>query len=415
MGGGDGDSARKAGRQKQPQARRRRRRRIWLVLAGGVALAAAYWLTRSPFECVSVASDGTRGNDHSYWPSISADGRFVAFMSGASNLMLEDTNGVLDVFVYDRRTQTTERASVAPDGAEGNEASFEPCISADGRFVAFLSGASNLAPGDTNGCYDVFVRDRQMHTTERVNLSHEGRQGEGNCWSPSISADGRYVAFNSSASNLVPGDTNGEIDVLVRDRVLPKTERISLAAEGDEAMSPSISADGRYVAFTSYGDALPSPVPSVADVFMHDRITRQTVCVSVASEGTRGNGYSYSSSINADGRYVAFWSVAGNLVAEDTNGAWDVFVHDRHMRTAERVSLDPDGAATPGDRCEASISGDGRHVVFLSDCSRLWPGYRAFDVLMYDRRRRVTECVGVEFAGNPPSAWMGAPAISADG
>ena len=142
--------------------------------------------------------------------SISADGRYVAFISDASNLVPGDTNGVTDIFVYDRQTGTIERVSVAADGTQGNGGSCQPSISADGRYVAFSSYASNLVPGDTNGISDVFVYDRQTDTIERVSVAADGTQGNSYSWQPaSISADGRYVAFSSFASNLVPGDTNG--------------------------------------------------------------------------------------------------------------------------------------------------------------------------------------------------------------
>ena len=156
---------------------------------------------------VSVASSGVQGNGRSCCPSISADGRFVAFASEASNLVPGDTNGAWDVFVYDRQTGEITRVSVASDGAQGNGDSGGPAISADGRFVAFYSSASNLVPGDTNGVEDVFVHDRLTGQTTRVSVASDGAQGNDLSWQPSISADGRFVAFASRASNLVPGDT----------------------------------------------------------------------------------------------------------------------------------------------------------------------------------------------------------------
>jgi Tol biopolymer transport system component len=161
-------------------------------------------------ELVSVSSAGVQGNYGSSNPTISADGRFVAFESSASNLVPGDTNGANgDIFVHDRETGQTERVSVSSAGAQGNYGSVDPTISADGRFVAFRSEANNLVPGDTNDRPDVFVRDRQTGETERVSVSSAGTQGNGHSVHPTISADGRFVAFESSASNLVPGDTNG--------------------------------------------------------------------------------------------------------------------------------------------------------------------------------------------------------------
>jgi Tol biopolymer transport system component len=226
--------------------------------------------------CVSVASDGSQGNDGSYSPSISADGRYVAFDSDASNLVSGDTNSESDVFVHDRQTGETTRVSVASDGEQGNEDSWYPSISADGRHVAFGSSASNLVGGDTNSEYDVFVHDRQAGQTTRVSVASDGGQGNDRSEEFSISADGRYVVFDSAASNLVGCDTN-----------------------------------------------------DVWDIFVHDRQAGQTTRVSAASDGSQGNSDSGGSSISADGRYVVFDSAASNLVGGDTNGNWDVFVHDR--------------------------------------------------------------------------------------
>jgi Tol biopolymer transport system component len=189
---------------------------------------------------------------------VSADGRYVAFHSEATNLVAGDTNGSEDVFVRDRVTGTTERVSIATGGAEGNGHSSAESISADGRFVAFESQASNLVSGDTNGQADIFVRDRQTGTTERVSRATSGAQGNSLSGGPAISADGRFVAFLSFSTNLVPGDTNGHYDIFVRDRLNGTTERVSVATGGTQAdgdsYSPAISADGRYVAFAIRGD-----------------------------------------------------------------------------------------------------------------------------------------------------------------
>src|SRR5437762_758323 len=212
---------------------------------------------------VSVASDGTEGNDVSLGSALSADGRFVAFDSAATDLVAGDTNGVSDVFVHDRQTGTTERVSVASGGAQGNGSSgligfaFPPALSADGRFVAFVSAATDLVAGDTNGVSDVFVHDRQTGTTERVSVASGGAQGNGNSGGffavPALSAAGRFVAFQSAATNLVAGDTNGTTDVFVHDRQTCTTERMSVASGGAQgngvSAGPALSADGRVVAF----------------------------------------------------------------------------------------------------------------------------------------------------------------------
>ncbi len=167
---------------------------------------------------VSVSSTGAQGNSGSFGPAISSAGRYVSFSSDASNLVPGDTNAAQDVFVRDRKLGTTRRVSVSSTGAQGNSVSFDPAISSAGRYVSFSSFASNLVPGDTNGTVDVFVRDRELGTTRRVSVSSTGAQGNRLSFDPAISSAGRYVAFSSAASNLVPGDTNGSFDVFVRIR-----------------------------------------------------------------------------------------------------------------------------------------------------------------------------------------------------
>src|SRR5437870_1569323 len=331
-------------------------------------------------ERVSVASGGTEGNGASLSSALSADGRFVAFVSAATDLVAADTNGVSDVFVHDRQTGATERVSVASGGAQGNGSSgligfaFPPALSADGRFIAFVSSATSLVAGDTNGATDVFVHDRQTGTTERVSVaSGGGTQGTGDSGGffafPALSADGRLVAFQSDATNLVAGDTNGATDVFVHDRQTGTTERVSVSAGGTEgngfSAGPVLSADGRFVAFHDTATNLVAgDTNGATDVFVHDRQTGTTERVSVASDGTQGNGFSAGPALSADGGLVAFHGTATNLVAGDTNGATDVFVHDRQTGTTERVSVASDGTQGNGPSAGAALSADGGLVAF---------------------------------------------------
>ena len=323
---------------------------------------------------VSVASNGRQGNGDSYAPSVSADGRYVAFSSYAGNLVPGDTNEALDVFVHDCQTGQTTRVSVASDGTEGNAGSYDRAsISADGRYVAFESRAGNLVPGDGNGSEDIFVHDRLTRRTTRVSVASDGAEGYyGGSFSPGISAGGRYVTFRSDAGNLVAGDGNGSQDVFVHDRQTGQTTRVSIASDGAEANagsynSPSVSADGRYVVFESAAyNLVAGDTNETVDIFVHDRQTKETTRVSVASDGTEGNIYSFYASLSADGRYVAFESAAGNLVPGDTNGRKDVFVHDRETRQTTRVSLASDGAQENRDSRFSSISADGRYAAFHS-------------------------------------------------
>jgi Tol biopolymer transport system component len=377
---------------------------------------------------VSVDSAGMQGDGYSKAPSISADGRYVAFESVASDLVPGDTNGVLDIFVRDRQTGTIERVSVGSDGTEANDMSLYPSISADGRWVAFLSAASNLVPGDTNGVWDMFVHDRQTGATERVSVDSAGAQADESSFSPpSISADGRYVAFQSAATDLVPADTNGVDDVFVHDRQTGTTERVSVSSAGvqSDAFSgfPSISADGRCVAFASLAGLVPGDTNGHYDVFVRDRQSSTTERVSVRSNGAQGNGDSgvgIGLTISGDGRYVAFASDSSNLVPGDTNAFSDTFVHDRRLGTTERVSVSSAGAQ--GDHSSgnsAAVSADGRYVAFLSAASTLVPGDTngAFDIFVRDRRLGTTERVSVDSSGaqgNLDSDISGL-SISADG
>ena len=250
----------------------------------------------------------------------------------------------------------TERVSVATDGTEGDGRSQQPAISADGRFVAFTSRASTLVPDDTNNAHDIFVHDRETGVTERVSVASDGTEGNGTSLGVAISADGRFVAFESASSNLVPDDTNGVDDIFVHDRETEVTERVSVASDGTEGNGhsqtyPAISADGRFVAFASMADNLaPGITNESADVFVHDRETGVTERVSVASDGTEGNGDSLRPTITADGRHVVFNSTASNLVPTDTNGVHDVFVHDRETGVTERVSV-----SSTGDEAEGTM------------------------------------------------------------
>ncbi len=330
-------------------------------------------------ERVSVASDGTQGNGYSSEPAISADGRFAAFHSAATNLVPGDSNDRIDVFVHDRQTGQTERISVASDGTEGNGGSVSPALSGDGRYVAFASSANNLVAGDTNDEEDVFVRDRQTAQTVRVSVASDGTQGSDTSYLPTISADGRYVGFVSYASNLVPGDTNGDSDAFVHDQQTGQTVRVSVASDGTQGNGvvwdpPSLSATGRYVAFRSNSELVPGDTNDTDDVFVHDLQTGQTGRVSVASDGTQGNGPSDWPAISADGRYVAFYSFADNLAPGDTNGTYDIFIHDRHLGQTERVSIASDGTQANDPSYHSALSADGRYVVFDSMANNLVPG-----------------------------------------
>ena len=312
-------------------------------------------------ERLSVGSLGQQGNDSSYHPAISADGGYAAFTSFASNLVGGDTNGVADVFVRDRVAGTTERVSLGSSGAQGNAGATCSSISADGRHVVFYGSASNLVAGDTNASSDVFVRDRVIGTTERLSVGSGGAQGDAGSEGGAISPDGRYVVFRSTASNLVSGDTNGKADVFLRDRQSGTTERLSVASGGtqanDDSSHPALSPDGRFAVFQSKaGNLVAGDSNGRWDVFLRDRLLGTTERVSLDASGSQGDADSgiQGPSVSADGRCVAFDSRA-RLVGVDTNDWHDIYVRDRGPQPPGVYCTS--GTTTNG--CNPTISGTG--------------------------------------------------------
>ena len=314
-------------------------------------------------ERVSVASDGTEGND-SFEPVISADGRFVTYDSYASNLVPGDTNNAIDVFVFDRQTNTIERVSVASDGTEPNIRQLSnPSISADGRFVAYTSDASNLVPGDTNGGSDIFVFDRQNNTTERVSVASDGTEATGNfdfgSIVPEISADGRFVAYSSDATNLVPGDTNDGSDVFVFDRQTNTTQRVSVASDGTEGNGQQRRArdisgwalcDLSIASLRTLSPAIPTAPPTSSCSTGRPTPPRASRWPATAPKVMA----QHWPAISADGQYVAYSSDASNLVPGDTNGAFDIFV------VQTDVAPPVDGVIKDGDDGDNLLKGTDR-------------------------------------------------------
>jgi Tol biopolymer transport system component len=324
---------------------------------------------------VSVtASGGEATGGASGSPAISADGNVVAFASLADNLAAGDGNLASDVFVrVFGPGATTERVSVDDNGVGGNLQSSVPAISADGRFVAFQSAATNLVTPDANGAtVDVYVFDRTTDQIERVNVDGNGVQANGDSGGLAISADGRYVAFASMATNFAQGATSGDFHVYVYDRMADTLDLVSVNHAGvpanDHNLSPSISADGRFVAFDSFATNLvPGDLNMREDVFVFDRVTRKIERLSVNSRDEEGDDSSIFPRMSADGRYVAFHSFATNLIEGDGNGLPDVYLQDRDTDTLERVSLGSLGEEGNGFSTFAALSADGRHVAFESE------------------------------------------------
>jgi Tol biopolymer transport system component len=291
------------------------------------------------------------GNHVSRAASISADGRYVAFESRAATLVPNDTNFTYDVFVHDRQTGTTERMSVDSSGIQGDSISRAPSISGDGRYVAFESYASNLVPTDTNGAADVFVHDRQTGTTLRASVSTSGAEGDLQSIQPAFARGSGFVAFVTEATNLVPGDVNASYDILVRNLAAGTTVRGSVGSNGMATMGdsfrPALSADGRFLAFESY-ETLDVDDSNVAeDVYVRDLLLGVTTRASVSSEDQQLFSTSSFPAISDDGSVAAFTSLDPSVVAGDNNGGEDVFVSS-WPRPYESVCLgDGTGAMCP--------------------------------------------------------------------
>ncbi len=377
---------------------------------------------------VSVASKGTQASTGGNLPRISADGRIVAFISRAPNLVPGDTNGGDDFFVHDRQTKQTTRVSVSSTGAQGtggyigyNFGVHTPSLSADGRYVAFASRLNNLVAGDISGYQDVFVHDRVTHQTRSISMDTSGVSGFSDT-TPSISADGRYVAF-ISLSRYVAQDTNNGFDAYVYDRVTRKIGMVSISSSGvqgnQNSSGTSISADGRYVAFSSAannlvaGDTTTSP----KDLFVHDRVTHKTTRVNISSSGVQANGgVDETFSLSADGRYVAFSSGASNLVPGDTNRQGDIFIHDRTAHQTTRVSVGINGTQSNANSGYPSITPDGRYVAFVSFASNLIVGDTyGNDIFVYDRLTKKTTLSSVDSNGAKGYGSDGLPSINSDG
>jgi Tol biopolymer transport system component len=293
---------------------------------------------------VSVDWQGNDGNGSSRVAAISADGRFVALESDAGNLVPCDANGTTDVFVHDLETGKTTGASVNAAGCQANSSSFGAAISGDGRFVAFLSYATDLVlPDDALGI-GVFVHDRMTGATTRANIDSQGRSHPVEPQPSAISADGRFVAFASS-SDLVPGDTNLRPDIYVRDRVARQTARVSVDSVGrsqfGDSIQPSLSAAGRFVAFLSSDRLVPNDINGHEDVYLHDLLTGHVVPISVTPGGRTSGKPSARAAVSADGRFVAFESSATDVVP-GALGLRDVFVRGPDLSDCPDLTGDCD-------------------------------------------------------------------------
>jgi len=403
---------------------------------------------------VSLHTNGTQGNGASgvdfeaYSVAISDDGRFVAFASEASNLVNNDTNGKRDIFLRDRDVDgdgiydesayvSTTRISMTRFGTQTTADSWQVAISGDGRYVAFASYDSNLVLGDTNGFQDVFRYDRLTGTIIRVSVSSAGVQGNNISDQPSISYDGRYVAFRSYANNLVADDANDPSDIFVRDVDTSTTTMVSVSSIGEQgdadSYSPSISNDGQWVAFTSQatnlypgdlntfcdydGDSIPAE--NCSDVFVFDRGTGDLYLVSAqdGTPGVFGDNESYAPSISADGNKIAFVSRATNLIPNfiDDNNAADVFLRNVAYETTRIISVSYFGESANADSYTPAISPDATFIAFASDASTLdlyTDMNNARDIFLHDITGGLTRLISRSYNGGASNGQSVAPDIS---
>ncbi len=390
-----------------------------VILAGALAigLSGCAWISRAS---VSDSGEPAEFSTPSFSPpAISGDGRYIAFDTWAGNLVSSAEDG--GVLVRDTRGGTTTAVSVRVDGTVDDFAD-TPAISGDGRYVAFVSDDKDLVPGGNGNFYQVFLRDRVTGVTSRISTKINGNQGTDDSGSPSLSNDGRYIAFESDSPGFVVGDKNDWTDVFVRDRVTNTTQRVSLTSTGAEADTggedPSISGTGAVVAFTSGEALVPSDTNDLDDIYVRNVATNTTKLVSVATNGTQTNGASRSPAISADGRFVAFTSVATNLDGiADTNNAPDVFVRDLLTGATQRASLNASGGLAHGIAAAPSISGDGRFVAYQTTASDAIEADTngVVDAYVFDRASATTSRVSTDQLGTELPEGGIAPVLSADG
>jgi len=355
---------------------------------------------------------------------VSADGRFVVFSSTAGDLVANDTNGVSDVFLRDRSLGTTTRISVnKDDGGDASAESHTPSISGNGRFIAFASLASDLVDGDGNGFLDVFVYDRVAGQMVRASFAASIGETDGDSIDPYIDGDGRYVVFTSTATNLVSEGANTNQDIYLFDLFLKEITKITVRpvpalSEGYSRL-PAISSDGRHVVFSSRDTELVAgDTNGTQDVFVRDLQTWAIERVSLSTGGAEADGWNGEAAINADGSVVAWWSTATNLVEGDDNEQSDIFVRDRTAGTTTRVNVSSEGEQSIGaGSWHVTITDDGRFVVFLSDASNLDDRdvNGTGDVFSYDRLTGITRLHSLTPGGTGGNFYSRCPSVTGDG
>ena len=402
-----------------------------LVTSLGLLSATAF--AQEPISRITVRPDGSASPGVAWFSfhPIARDGRHVVFATATGDLVVGDTNGRHDIFVRDLATGVTTRVSASNGEAEANRGSFHPSISADGRFVAFASAASNLISNDTNNFDDIFLRDRDPDgnglfdesnsTTRRISRKVNGTQSNGLSDLTAIAADGSYVAFQCDGPNIVPGvDNNGDRDVFVRDRQAGVTILASLASDGsqgnDDSFEPSISGDGTHLSFTSDADNFfVGDGNQRSDVFVRDLVAGTLTHVSRNALGVPFDRSSYTSWLSGDGSVVVFTTDAWNVAPEDTNFNTDAILVDLATGAIEVISENCIGFSANQRSLYPSCSGDGLRVVFFSEASDLVSDAIGGEHLyVHDRSIAWPEAAHASYGSGWPGT-LGIPSFTATG
>jgi Raf kinase inhibitor-like YbhB/YbcL family protein len=334
---------------------------------------------------VNLANSGSTAADlGSYAPAMTGDGRYIVFESDATNLVAAASGGLRHVYRRDRTTSSTIRVSTSGGGVAGNSNNLSPVISSDGNLIAFSSTATNLAPSDSNVGSDIFLRNVTANTLSHISVSRTGGNADGESTEPHLSADGNLVVFESLATNLVSGDSNGASDIFLYNSASQNTSRISTSssnvAGNGHSFSPRLSSGGRYVVFESEASNLVvGDTNNLADIFLKDRTTGQARMVSTSNLGVLADGASFDPSVTPDGRFVVFRSEATNLVPNDENDLPDIFVKDLDTGVIRLISTASDGALGTSGSFSPSISDDGQYIVFSSAALFVTPDAGGYD------------------------------------
>lgn len=372
---------------------------VFLSLALVLTVPAVY---ADRVERVNVSSNeiqtpSTFGNS-SGDSSISDDGRFVVFTSDAENLVDNDTNGATDIFLRDRELGITKRINVSANGVQAaTYGGSDPRISSDGRYITFLTYAKDLVDGYNTNSYRIYRYDRTNNSLDVI-----AEPGTSFSNHAEMSGDGRYIVFSSNKSTFVANDTNGFTDVFVKDLILDSIERISVTSSGNQgsniSLNGSISDDGRYIAFESNAALVAADTNGNKDIYLHDRVDSSTIRISGGSGANESNDISENPIMSGDGRFIVFESEASNLVEGDTNNAQDIFVYNRVTGNTERVSITSHGSQTglnAGHSYAPSITTDGNIIAFQSTANDLTEDTPIYGTFLYthDRTNGVTKLV----------------------